>query len=541
MADNSLQQGTDNIATDDVATLNGSGSAGVKVPRTKVMYGDDGDARDVSTTFPLPVIDTALQAAFKQKNTTANITDFGQVILAQRRDSDTAETTADGQYTGLKMDQAGRLKVAIQAGDIVATAGNITAVSNTVFVNTNRLGALSITLIGTSIVGHNSIFEVSNDSTNGTDGNWKTVQVVRTDSNVIETTTGILAATPSYGWELNVANYTFFRVRATAHTSGTASYVLKPSAVATEPVPSSQNPTLVASNYSVAGVIAINTTLLTIDCANYKSLSIQCTSMGTTGVVTPQWSNDGATWITATLLSESGASSTTFNAAVLRATNVIARYFRLQLTTATTAGTTTIVVQASQAALPPIVTTQPVNGTVGVTGYPAAAASADALANPTITQIGADSMIYNGATWDRARNNANITGGDTGAKIVTFNGATQTNFNAAGAYITAAIGAVSGTTPTMTMQLQWSYDGGTNWINLGAASTAVTTGTQNVTFIVYPNNTSTAGATPANLTTGAAQTIAINAPLPRTWRIVYTIGGTTPSFTLTNMYVNYIN
>ena len=55
MADNSGMGGTDTIATDDVATLNGAASSGVKVQRTKVTYGDDGTARDVSSSFPLPV------------------------------------------------------------------------------------------------------------------------------------------------------------------------------------------------------------------------------------------------------------------------------------------------------------------------------------------------------------------------------------------------------------------------------------------------------------------------------------------------------
>lgn len=312
------------------------------------------------------VADANVASVTKQKNSTASLTDFGQVVLAQRRDTDTAETTADGQYTPLKQDQAGRLKVATQPGDVTASTGTITAAAQQVAIATSRISNLSIAMVAAALVGHNSIFEVSNDSTDGTNGNWKTVQVVRTDSNIIETTTGVLAATPAYAWELNVASFAWFRVRNTAHTSGTATYTLKPGAYATEPVPSSQNPDLIAYAYSVAGVVAINTDLIVIDCAKFKSLSIQCTSMGTTGVVTPQWSNDVsfAAPITATLLSESGASSTTFNAAVLRNVNVLARYFRLRLTTATTAGTTTLNVQASQAVLAPMVATQPVSGTV---------------------------------------------------------------------------------------------------------------------------------------------------------------------------------
>lgn len=98
--------------------------------------------------------------------------------------------------------------------------------------------------------------------------------------------------------------------------------------------------------YNVAGVITINTVLLTIDLSQYRGASIQCTSMGTTGVVTPEWSNDNATWVAATIFTPPGASATTFNAAGLWNAPKQARYLRLRLSTATTAGTTTIFTEA---------------------------------------------------------------------------------------------------------------------------------------------------------------------------------------------------
>lgn len=121
-------------------------------------------------------------------------------------------------------------------------------------------------------------------------------------------------------------------------------------------------------SYSVAGVIVINTDLMVLDCSQLRSLFIQCNSMGTTGVVTVQWANDAAFTapITATLVSETGATSTTFNAAVLRATNVMARYCRLRLTTATTGGTTTINVWGAQTTYTPIITNQNILGSVAV-------------------------------------------------------------------------------------------------------------------------------------------------------------------------------
>ncbi len=133
----------------------------------------------------------------------------------------------------------------------------------------------------------------------------------------------------------------------------------------TEGVVANQPP-LDLFSFSQAGAVTINTDLLIIDCRQYRSLMLQCTSMGTSGVVTVAWSNNNATWVTATLYSESGATSTTFNAAVLRTVNVQARYCRLRLTTGASGGTTTIFVHASQFALTPAVTTQPISGSVSL-------------------------------------------------------------------------------------------------------------------------------------------------------------------------------
>jgi len=128
-----------------------------------------------------------------------------------------------------------------------------------------------------------------------------------------------------------------------------------------------QQPDLVPFAYSLAGVIAINTVLLNIDCLRFRSLSIQAVSIGTTGVVTPEWSNDGTNWVAATITTAAGATATTLNAAGLWQTPVFARYFRLRLSTATTAGTTTLAVAAySQGAA--LLPTQPVSGSVTVSG-----------------------------------------------------------------------------------------------------------------------------------------------------------------------------
>ena len=170
-----------------------------------------------------------------------------------------------------------------------------------------------------------------------------------------------------------------------------------------------------------------------------------------------------------------------------------------------------------------------------------AIALADATANPTAMLVGAANLLYNGTTFDRQRGNFDTTAADTGAKTATFNGATQINYNARGAIIVINIGTVTGTAPTLTPQLQWSPDGGANWLTFGPAMTAITA-TGNYALVIYPTNLSqSAGATPTNLAVGANGTVTeINAPLSRTWRILYTIGGATPSFTIGAVWISYI-
>jgi len=167
----------------------------------------------------------------------------------------------------------------------------------------------------------------------------------------------------------------------------------------------------------------------------------------------------------------------------------------------------------------------------------ASAALADALANPTLGQQAVLPSVFNGTTWDRARGGIGVstTTGDTGAKTATGNGATQTNVGYKGISLVIAMGAVTGTTPTCVIKMQSSVDGGTNWVDIPGATTASLTATGVWGIDLYPGEAVTAGTT----TTGTKATA--SGILPRTWRVVWTIGGTTPSFTITSITFNYIN
>lgn len=68
------------------------------------------------------------------------------------------------------------------------------------------------------------------------------------------------------------------------------------------------------------------------------------------------------------------------------------------------------------------------------------------------------------------------------------------------------ISAVAGTTPTMTLSLQDSLDGGTNWVSVASFAAATAVGT-------------------------TALNIPITQPFGPLLRLSWTMGGTTPSFT----------
>jgi hypothetical protein len=228
------------LATDDIA--------GVHYPRSKMVWGGDGVATDVDTGTPLPVAVSGvatqttlaqIAAAVKAEDSPSADGDSGLVMLAQRRDADTPTAGTDGDYTTLKMDEAGRLKVASQPAAYAATVGNVTSAASTVPVNTERFSNLMAHCTGT-FAGANCTFEGSLNSTNGTDGNWFAVQAIRSNANTIETVTGVLGAAPAYAWELSVNALKWFRIRATAWTSGTQVWTLVPGTYATEPIPGAQ-------------------------------------------------------------------------------------------------------------------------------------------------------------------------------------------------------------------------------------------------------------------------------------------------------------
>lgn len=243
MADNVIAPAVgETFATDEIS--------GIHYPLSKLVFGVLGAATPVSPADPLPV-----GGAFvKAEDTPSASGDFGLVILAQRRDADTTTVDADGDYTTLQSDELGRLKVATQPASYALVSGSITASGQNVSCDVSRTSNVVAMMSTSSLSGHNCTFEGSLDSTNGTDGTWFALQAVRSNANTIEASTGALAATPTYAWELSVNACNYFRIRATAHTSGTATWKIQRGTYATEPIPAAQ----ISGTQPVSGTVTAN-------------------------------------------------------------------------------------------------------------------------------------------------------------------------------------------------------------------------------------------------------------------------------------------
>lgn len=158
--------------------------------------------------------------------------------------------------------------------------------------------------------------------------------------------------------------------------------------------------------------------------------------------------------------------------------------------------------------------------TVGVTGLPTAAALADAFANPTATQLAMLGLLWNNATWDRARGNTALSVEASSVKAASGNSAAAiVNHNARGVQLVINVSAFAGTSPTLVVNVQVQDPVSSAWVTIPGASTATITGNGQTLLTVYP------GATPV------ANSV-VSQPLGRNWRLAWTIGGTaSPSFT----------
>jgi len=317
-------------------------------------------------------------------------------------------------------------------------------------------------------------------------------------------------------------------------------------------LPTTELPLVIAGQAAQTAVVnnILTTTAGTapIDVSGYRAASVQVVSTGTAGTFIFEQSNDGVNWAALPVFNAALVTGVPITAAITATASAIVYSFpircsfvRLRIATTITGGSirafsrfsTDSWTSAVQLVASP--TAANMQTTTAVTGYPTAAASADALANPTVTKVDATNLVFNGTSWDRQRGMSTaLTTGDTGAKTATGNGATITNVGNKGVQIVVNMGAVSGTTPTCVIKVQGSTDAGTTWYDVPGATTATLTATGQYGIMIYPGIATTAGVATTGTTATASMVI------PRTWRVVWTIGGTTPSFTITAIQYIYL-
>ena len=154
-------------------------------------------------------------------------------------------------------------------------------------------------------------------------------------------------------------------------------------------------------------------------------------------------------------------------------------------------------------------------------------AMADAEANPTLPRVSSKQQLFNDSTWDRQRGNYEATVFASAARTTTTNSSDITNYNARGARFTLDITAASGTSPTLDVKMQMKDTLSGKYVDIASAVFAQKTTTGTDELILYPGVAETANESVSDI-------------LPRVYRAVATIAGTTPSFTFT-LTANYVN
>lgn len=291
------------VAT-NVLTLEYDTSAMNDSDKLIILYNDPTDVQPISAaSLPLPTgaatqtTLAAILAALKAEDAAAVSGDLGMPLLAMRYAADTTTTSDDGDYTLLKVDEEGRLKVASKPASYADATGDITAVQavistpvagGTVTADVSRASNVMMFCTGTfSTI--NCTFEGSLESSGDT--TWFGIQAVRTNANTIETATGNLSAAPAYAWEASVNGLKRVRVRCTARTSGTQSWRFTLGTYATEPIPAAQ----ISGTQPVSGSVTVSGTVTSTVAAATLALpttvadvaSGALTTTTTTAAITP--------------------------------------------------------------------------------------------------------------------------------------------------------------------------------------------------------------------------------------------------------------
>ena len=148
-------------------------------------------------------------------------------------------------------------------------------------------------------------------------------------------------------------------------------------------------------------------------------------------------------------------------------------------------------------------------------GVPVASAAADGMSNPTTINIESFGLVWNGATWDRARGNIDGTAISQAVRTaVTVEGSDIINYEHRGAHVVMhySLG-----TANLVLRIQGKDEASDTYYNL--LTTASISVTSSPAFIIYPSISAGGATAPA----GGGQRSDV---LPRTWRVTVVGSGT---------------
>lgn len=222
------------------------------------------------------------------------------------------------------------------------------------------------------------------------------------------------------------------------------------------------------------------------------------------GTITFQGTIDGTNWFPVNV-SPAGAAG---NVALVSTTAAVGAWLgsaagclRVRaIMTAFTSGSATVIIRA--VSTPQWTYTAPVGATWAVSG------AVTATVGTSITGGTISPLTVAGVSVEAS--SAKTASGNSAAAI--------TNASGSGAIFFINVSAVSGTTPTLAVRVQVQDPVSLSWVDVPGAVTASITATSLVMLTVAP---------------GLVEAInsKVSFPLPRTYRLAWTIGGTTPSFT----------
>ena len=230
-----------------------------------------------------------------QLDTQSAGTERGPLSVGIRQDTEGSPVSTDGDIHPLVFNSVGRLKVSTMPGLYDALSGNLTTLNQSLPLDVSRSSNIVIHVKNTgsaSMAAGAFAFEASLDSTNGTDGTWFAIQVVRSNANTIELASGTLSlaagAGLGYSWEASVNAYNWIRVRCTTTvtTNSIATWRIQRGSYATEPIPAIQT-------HAVSGTVTSNigTSGLTVYTDSSTNLASAATFTGTSrdGGATPAY------------------------------------------------------------------------------------------------------------------------------------------------------------------------------------------------------------------------------------------------------------